>query len=188
MDSEESNAQTWQRMASGIFRNDQEKIEFSVAAGRRGEDSVKNLIYNLIDDDSEDVRYYALRALVLDAIDRTATARDVCWRLIDHDQSSRVRGLAAACIGSLYSASKDRMVFAKLQGRIAKAADRFEAESMVEALYSIAGRPPVEWPNVRTILAGQIDADPPEVATLVKEAAGLERFLAPSDQELTHGD
>jgi len=165
-------------VASGIA-TEQERIDFAVMAGELKEIAVRDSIFRLLTDDSEDVRYYALRALVLDSIDRSAVAEHQCWELFEHDPDARVRSMAAACIGSLRSGSKDTATFERLRRRIAEAADRFESEAALEALYNIAGRPPHEWPTQRRILAGRIGASPPEIAVQVQEADELEhRFLS----------
>ena len=157
-----------------LTADEQERIDFAVLAGRNQDQKSRPLLYALLDDPSEDVRYYAVRALVLDAVDRGSAAEGRCWQLFDGDQSSRVRAMAAACLGSLHAHSKDRTAFMKLKEGIARATDSWEAEASLEALYHVLGRPPREWPAQRRILSGQSDATR-DTAALLDEAADLER-------------
>lgn len=160
---------------------DQQKIDFAVMAGELKETAAQELIYGLLGDRSEDVRYYALRTLVLESLDRSERAAAKCWKLFDDDSSGRVRGMAAGCIGSLLAGSKQPVAFARLKQRLAGAADEFEAELVLEALYNIAGRPPHEWPTQRRILSGRFGASPPGIEAQIREADDLERrFLAPN--------
>jgi HEAT repeat protein len=169
-----------QTVASGVA-TEQEKIDFAVMAGELNEVATRDLVYRLSSDESENVRYYALRTLVLESLDRSPAAEERCWQLFESDPNSRVRSMAASCIGSLRSASKDPATFKRLKRRVAEAADRFEAELVLEALYNIAGRPPREWPTQRRILSGRIGASPPEIDAQVSEAAELEkRYLSAS--------
>jgi len=157
---------------------DQEKIDFAVLSGRRAETSSRHLLHMLSNDQSEDVRYYALRSLVLDSIDRTSNADTRCWELFENDPAARVRALAAACLGSLHFASKDRTIFARLKKRIGTTDDKQEAEAALEALFGVAGRPPTEWPTQRRILGGDFSGDPKDKDALGAEADDLEaRFM-----------
>ena len=155
----------------------QEKIDFVTTLGRWQEIGAASVLRRLLTDVSEDVRYYALRTMVLDGVARDQDVESDCWRLIQFDSSGHVRGMAAVCIGSLHAGTQDYEVFSRLKARMPAAADRFEAESILEALYNIAGHPPAEWPTQRRILSGKIGASPAEMPELMDEAARLEKTL-----------
>ena len=165
------------RIVEGVA-GEQERVDFAIACGRSRSAAFLEDVYDLLCDDHEDVRYYALRALVLDSLDRGERVAEAARKVLHDDTSSRVRGLAASCIGSLYSGTKDRSIFRELRERLSKANDAYEAESVLEALYNIVGRPPAEWPTQRRILAGRIGARPPAISASEQEADELwSRFL-----------
>ncbi len=156
---------------------EQEKIDFAVIAGKEGHTAGADLLHRMTRDPSEEVRYYAIRALILDSLDRGAAAANRCWELFENDPSGRVRSMAVACLGSLLFYSMDRHAFEKIKARVSAAEDRFESESALEALYSICGRPPLEWPSVRRNMERRFGAIPPEIDVQVEEAISLEKYL-----------
>lgn len=127
--------------------SDQEKVNAAAFIGKHRAHEGATLLWRLVEDPDEQVRYFALQSLVLDLGQKGARETALCWRLLEEDSARDVRGMAAACLGGIFHGSRSRMVFERLV-KILKdeATPPRVAGSIYEALFRVAGRPVTEWP------------------------------------------
>jgi HEAT repeat protein len=136
----------WQNVALGRASADQ-KIDAACLGAELGDsESVPNIV-ELLSDGDGDVRYFALQSLVLDLKQKTEEMARRCFLILQEDSEEEVRGMAAACIGSIYFSSKNGEVFKRLKGIVRDLSEPgFVREAAYQAMFSVVGKPPSEWP------------------------------------------
>lgn len=158
----------WERIHRGQAE-EQEKIDTAVLTGTSGEARFVPHLRALLDDDSSLVRYYALQSLVLDLQQKNAEMAERCWNLLGGDPDESVRGMAAACIGSMHFGRRSIAVFRRLVAELKNPSQPPLAKSGIyNSLFELAGRPPSEWPGLqaRLKLFEESDIDWEKVAWL----------------------
>lgn len=150
----DSLGERWRRVDLGVA-DEQERIDAAWKAGESKDASFTLRLIRLLEDESSQVRYYALQSLVLGLQQVGVEVQDLCWRLLREDPDSEVRGMAAACLGKIFLGSMSLTVFKRLVAELRSANQPGGAKSSIyEALFQVAGRPPLEWPTVKDVLAG----------------------------------
>lgn len=139
----------WRKIDLGIA-NEQDKIDVACSAGQAGDVVAIPRLMRLLSDDSAQVRYYALQALVLDLQKTDAEIERHCWRMLREDLDADVRGMAAACLGKIHFANSSYSAFQRLVAELKDPAQPPRAKSSIYgALYKVAGRPPSDWPGLQ---------------------------------------
>ena len=137
----------WRRVTLGLA-DAQEKIEASWLAGESRETKYIEPLVKLLNDDEEQVRYFALQALVLDLQQIDKRAADLCWRLLNEDPDIDVRSMAATCLGKILFNSWSLENFHKLVDQLKGPGQTPHVKGAIyDALFKVAGRPPSEWPR-----------------------------------------
>ena len=148
----------------------QEKIDAACLAGKLDDVPSIPAVYQLLDDEDENVRYFALESLVLSLGLKGRSAVSRCWSILADDPSDDLRALAASCIGSSYYGTGLPDVFNRLKcvaadeslsGRV-----RFSAYS---ALFQVAGCPPLQWPGVSALRFDSSEIDWERITQLEAE-------------------
>jgi HEAT repeat protein len=132
----------WRNIADGAAPV-QSKIDAAWVTGEMRAVKFIPCVEELLLDESEEVRYYALQCLVLDLhqVEHEAT----CWRFLRDDSSDDVRALAAACIGSIYEHSFAKATFDSLESELHSASQSPEVKGSVRtALRTITGLVPTD--------------------------------------------
>ncbi len=138
----------WKLVDSGRSSS-QDRIDAVTLAGRLGDRAAVPRVWRLTADEDEEVRYYALQTLVLDLRAKTGETADLCWRLLERDRDEDVQSMAAACLGSIFLGTNRVDVFQRLAEKLrSRSVSGFVKSSIYGALFSLAGRPPAEWPNL----------------------------------------
>jgi hypothetical protein len=135
--------ETLDAMASAVSRDDRSKVPH---------------IWSLLSSDNELVRFYVLQHLVLDFKEKREAMLKDCWQVLESDPSEDVRGMAAACIGSILFGSCDRHAFEHLLQFLKSPSESpYVQGSVYDTLFQIAGLPPKEWPSHRRERQGTFD-------------------------------
>jgi hypothetical protein len=126
--------------------SEQEKIDFLFAWKRQDGEVPPSLLEQLATDGSWEVRYYALQTMVLDLGITDQTAADLCWAALENDPDESVKGMAAACLGSIFFNSYREDVARRLK----RAFDRPSYDAGIQwsiygSLLGLVGRPPQGW-------------------------------------------
>ena len=138
----------WKLVDSGRS-SPQDRIDAATLAGKLGDRSAIPRVWRLMADEDEEVRYYGLQTLVLDLKAKTGETADLCWRLLERDRDEDVQSMAAACLGSIFLGTNRVDVFQRLAEKLRSSSiSGFVKGSIYGALFSLAGRPPAEWPNL----------------------------------------
>jgi len=139
----------WRRIDSGLA-DEQEKIDTAVRSGESKQERYIPLLVRLLDDEASQVRYYALQSLVLDLRQKDSFMEARCWQLLKEDPGEEVRGMAAACLGSIYLNKRSAHVFRQLLGELeGMSQSPVVKASIYTSLFKLAGRPPMEWPGLK---------------------------------------
>lgn len=145
----QSLAQRWRSVALGKAGS-QEKIDLAWESGESKASEFAPQLRHLLRDHNEEVRYYALQALVLELREHDPEIQEVCWRLLEEDGDDDVRSMAARCLGRILSGSGDRETFSRLVQILKDQSQPSRVQrSAYEALFDLAGRPPREWPSLQ---------------------------------------
>jgi HEAT repeats len=129
--------------------SEQERIDAAFLTGDQHAHAFLPQVKNLLHDDAEMVRYFALQALVLDLKEKTPQAADVAWRLLETDPSEDVRSMAATCLSSIYFGQKRRDIFDRFAKILRNDREGGHVKgSVYSALHQLAGLPPREWPGL----------------------------------------
>lgn len=143
------------RMVAGEA-TEQERIDLAADIGELGDVGLLPTLFKLLEDPEGQVRYYALQAAVLDLDQKDETMAERCWQLLASDPDEDVRRMAAACLGATYAGERNPVVFARLLEILKQAREvAFVKGSVYNALFAIAGCPPLEWPGVQAARAGR---------------------------------
>lgn len=139
----------WQRIDQGLA-DEQERVEAAVLSGKSKDPRHASRLQPLLDDEDDQVRYYALSALVLNLQQKDAAMGKRCWSLLQQDPDEDVRAMAATCLGSIYFGARSAHIFRQLLAELKSPEQPLRVkDSIYGTLFAIAGRPPVEWPSVQ---------------------------------------
>lgn len=136
----------WRRVQLGQA-SEQERIDAAFLTADQQARAFVPELKALLADESENVRYFALQALVLELKERTSEVAETCWCLLEADPDEDVRHMAAAGLGSIYFGQKRRDVFQRFAGQLRDEMQTGHVKGAIyNALHELAGLPPSEWP------------------------------------------
>jgi hypothetical protein len=139
----------WQMIDQGLA-GDQEKVDAAALAGKSRDPRHAPRLHRLLDDEDEQVRYYALSSLVLNLQQKDAAMEKRCWKLLQQDPDEDVRGMAAACLGSIYFGTLSARIFRQFLEELKSPEQPLRVKDTIySTLFQIAGRPPLEWPGAQ---------------------------------------
>ncbi len=149
MDSDEAAlVRLWQRVDQGIA-TDEERADAALLAGRRARPQDRGRLEALLDDDYSEVRKYAMAALVLHFDDISSPMEVRCWKALESDPDEEVRSGAAMCLGKILWTRPSLASFKRMAAHLKESGQPgFVKRAVHDALFSIARRPPNEWPSV----------------------------------------
>jgi hypothetical protein len=136
----------WRKVQLGQA-SEQERIDAASLTAKRQARAFLPQLKGLLRDDSDNVRYFALHALVLGLKEETSEVTEVCWRLLATDPDEDVRHVAAAGLGRIYSGQRRRDVFQRLAQHLRSETQTGHVKGGIyNAMHELAGLPPSEWP------------------------------------------
>lgn len=139
----------WQQIDKGLA-GEQEKVDAAVLSGKSKDHRYVSHLQSLLNDEDGQVRYYALQGLVLGLQQKGDAMGERCWELLRQDPDEDVRGMAAACLGSIYFGTRSYRVFQNLLKELGHPEQSLRAKGTIyDVLFKIAGRPPAEWPSLQ---------------------------------------
>ena len=143
-------ADTWLAIAqrAGLA---QQKLAAIRLTAEAGDVSFRPHLTMLLDDASPEVRARALKALVLELGLSDADIENRCWQLLVNDLDEDVRSRAALSLGRIFSIRPSLVGFDRLRRRLEPEGEqaRMPKLAILDALFRIAGMPPLEWPGSR---------------------------------------
>jgi hypothetical protein len=137
--------------------SEQEKVDalFALQVLPRAE-IPRELIQNLATDPAAEVRYYTLHTLILDLEYKDNISAELCWRVLQNDPDEDVRGMAAACLGSIYFGSRRRDLFERLRAQFEESVNYPGVKwAIFDAMRALVGLPPETWKIPREMLLSQ---------------------------------
>ncbi len=141
------------RVVHGLASS-QEKIDFLFLLADVSRDQApRSVVEALTTDLDEEVRLYALQTLVLDLKFKDEQSAELCWQALDRDPDDLVRGMGAACLGSIFFGSfRDDIVRRLREYFVLEGKYPGLQWALLDSMRALVGLSPESWKVPRDVL------------------------------------